>query len=76
MIHESQHNHMLNTLFNLCSIMTNKFHKYALAHPKMVTYDVNLRQNAIDALDRAILRGENFATSDARIIIRDALENL
>ena len=30
----------------------------------------------IDALDRAILRGENVATSDARIIIRDALENL
>jgi hypothetical protein len=30
----------------------------------------------IYAVDRAVLRGENFATSDARFIIREALENL
>jgi len=69
--------------------MANKLQEYTVVHPEhdtdklvdtakeiMEKYDVSLKQKAIIALDEAILRGENFATSEARHILRQALETL
>lgn len=69
--------------------MANKLQEYSVAHPEhdtdklvdtakeiMEKYDVSLKQKAINALDEAILRGDNFADSEARNIIREALETL
>jgi hypothetical protein len=69
--------------------MNSKLQEYSVVHPEhdidalfntakeiMEKYDVTLRQKAIKALDDAILRGDNIATSEARHIIRQALEIL
>ena len=69
--------------------MASKLQEYAVVHPEHDTdilfneskgilekYDVTLRRKAIKALDDAILRGDNIATSEARHIIRQALETL
>lgn len=79
----------MNQLFNLCSVLTNKLYDYCIAHPNddtdelvadamnfISSYDQELGPNAINALNDAILRGDNFATSEARHIIRKALETL
>lgn len=69
--------------------MASELHLLSVTHPEHNTgilfntakdtlekYDVTLRRKAIKALDDAILRGDNIATSEARHIIRIALETL
>jgi hypothetical protein len=79
----------MNSLFKLCWKMASKLQEYSFVHPEHDTdilfneakdilenYDVTLRRKAIKALDDAILRGDNIATSEARHILRIALEIL
>jgi hypothetical protein len=79
----------MNSLFKLCWKMASELQLLSVTHPEHNTdilfntakdtlekYDVTLRRKAIKALDDAILRGDNIATSEARHIIRIALETL
>ena len=70
--------------------MASRIQEYSIVHPEhddadilfneakdiLENYDVTLRGKAIKALDDAILRGDNIATSEARHILRQALETL
>jgi hypothetical protein len=79
----------MNSLFKLCWKMASRIQEYSIVHPEhdadilfneakdiLEKYDVTLRKKAIKALDDAILRGDNIATSEARHILRQALETL